>query len=322
MRQWRNWHTRMIQVHMRNRAGSSPVWRTKGEFMKKLLLTLLVLCLTACGGSKKITWEDVKATYEEVESSATSKIESLDEILKEDYLELTDYIRDNYGNVIYDSKASGKDYVELYKKALELRLLSSMNNSINANELGKLADNVIELIKASLESEDAVNTIKAQILDKVADVYTWEDKIWLTLEKRNKIEWSKVEKQYEFIDENFRTNMTPNTEVSEPELEELKKDIVNNYQEISNGINADNHEIAKKMYESAKKLWWYTKFIYSDNADKVFYFAEKTMDYIKSQYQGYVSEHEPYDYEEEITQAKKYTQSVFNEIAILLRQVQ
>ena len=26
---WRNWQTRMIQVHVRNHAGSSPVIRTK-----------------------------------------------------------------------------------------------------------------------------------------------------------------------------------------------------------------------------------------------------------------------------------------------------
>ena len=29
MRMWRNWQTRMIQVHVGNHAGSSPVIRTK-----------------------------------------------------------------------------------------------------------------------------------------------------------------------------------------------------------------------------------------------------------------------------------------------------
>ena len=290
--------------------------------MKKILIVLLLLLLTACGGSKKLTWEDVKATYEEVETSASQKISSLDEIIKSDYTELTDYIKNNYKSVIYDGKATGKDYVELYKKAIELRLLSSMNNSINANELALLADDVIELIKASLESEEALVPIKEKIEEKIADVNTWEDKIWATLEKRNKIKWSKVEKQYEYIDDNFKADMLPNEEVIESDLEALKKVITNGYEEIANGINADNDEIAKNMYKAAKQLWWYTKFVYSDNADKVYYFCDKTMDYIKSQYEGYVSEYEPYNYEEEITQAKKYTQSVFNEISILLKQAQ
>ena len=30
---WRNWQTRMIQVHVRNHAGSSPVIRTKARKM-------------------------------------------------------------------------------------------------------------------------------------------------------------------------------------------------------------------------------------------------------------------------------------------------
>lgn len=274
--------------------------------------------LCACG-SKKITWEDVEEAYTATQDSIYEKVNSLEEIYKDDYLKLTDYIRDNYGNVIFNEKADGKDYIELYAKALELRALSSINNSTYANELVVYGDEVISLIKASLISSEEVETIKQKLLDTTADIYTWEEKIWHQLEKRNYIKWSEVEKQYNFIDENFKNDMLSNLEVSEADLENLKKTIVNNYEDIKYGITASNNDTAKEVYTAAKKLWWYTKFIYSDNADKVFYFADKTIDFVKSQYSGYVSEHEAYDYEEEITAAKKYTQSIFNEIAILLK---
>lgn len=289
--------------------------------MKKLLILLLTLLLCACGGSKKLTWEDVSEAYTAIEQNVISKAEALEEIYKEDYTKLTDYMRDHYGDVIYDKKSDGKSYIDLYAKAIELRFIASMNNSVYANELTKLADDIIDLIKASLDSEEAVEEVKARILDKVADVYTWEDKVWTQLEKRSYLEYDSVAKQYDFIDDNFRVDMIPNAEVSEADLEQLKKVIIDGYEKINVGINSSNHETAKEVYTAAKRLWWYTKYISSENADKVYYFADKTMDFVKRQYKGYNEEYKTeYDYTEEITAAKKYTQSVFNEIVILLRQ--
>jgi len=284
--------------------------------MKKLTLILLILLLAGCG-SKKPEWSEVAKIYESVKQTGLEKAAEYEEILSTDYLSYVDEIKDLANQVEYDNDGDDSICSSLYQAANTLNALAE-KSGINS-KLNDLANKAMELVQASYESKEALETKKQELNEIVDSISTWDNSVWKKLEIKKYINWSSVEKQYEHIDDTFDEDMIAEDEVSEFDLEDLKDIIINGYDVIKSGVTSETDATAKEMYDAASKLRRYTKYISSDVADEVYYFCKDTQEFIKTKYQGYTSEEDLSGYYEEVIKASKYTQSVWNEIAILLR---
>ena len=277
-----------------------------------------------CGCSKPITFEDVEPVYIGTESYAKENVKKYDELFKEDYLSYVDYISENYEKAQYSSKQEdpGSTLINLYAQAVELKYLIEDKGSDYNGLFKNLVDKTIVLVKAAYESDEAVASAKADVMNAIEAIGSIDDETWKTLEVRNYISWNEtIEEEYAYIDDHYTDDMIPNKQVLESDLEKLKNIIIDGYEIIKDGIVKENHKTAKEMYDAASKLRRYTKYINGTSPDKVYYFAKYTQDYIKTRYIGFETELEgKYDYEEEINSARKYTQSILNEICILLKQ--
>ena len=83
--------------------------------------------------------------------------------------------------------------------------------------------------------------------------------------------------------------------------------------------NIDNEkETANKVYAAAIQLKEYTRKLKGNTADKVYNFANQTLNYVIKSYGGEIDETD-YDFLDRVTSAKKWSLSTWNEIVTLLR---
>lgn len=290
--------------------------------MKKFLLIILTALLLLSGCEKKAEWQDVESTYKEVENQAKDNINT-STIIKDDYQNLLTELNDYVENADYSQKQDNQNFLtKTYMVAEYIELFASLFEGNCAQQLLVLAKDSKDLVKSvySGDNQDFEN-LKNKIQNEITTIQSWADEQWNSVSKKVKIKWESVEADFEKIDEQARKDVEEFGNVLETTLEELKHTIVDNYELIKDGITEDTDEVAKEMYSAAVQLETYTKRIYSDDADKVYYFAKHAKSFIKEQYGKILTEEEilEEDFVNDIEAAKKWTQSTWNEITKQLK---
>lgn len=290
--------------------------------MKKILLTILTALLLLSGCQKKVDWTEVESIYKEAEQEAKSSINT-DTVVKEDYQELLTELEGYIENVEYSQNQENQDVLrKVYKVAEYIELFASLFNGNCAQQLLALAKDSKILVKSvySGDKQDFAN-LKSTVENEISNIENWADEQWDTISKKVKVKWEDVAQEFEEIETEAKESIEEYGGVVEKSLEDLKHTIVDNYELIKDGITEDTHEIAKQMYAAATQLEVYTKKIYSDEADKVYYFAKDCKLFIKEKYGKILDETEEFknDFATEIEAAKKWTQSTWNVITTQLK---
>lgn len=286
--------------------------------MKKLLLLLISIAILLSGCSKSLTWQDVEQTYKQVENEVSASTSDITTVDKQDYEELLNELDSYVETIEFDQKQENQEKLEnIYKLAQYINVLASLSNGNCAQELLSLSNNSKQLVKAIYSGDkDAFNNLKNDVKTQINDISNWADDNWKTVEKKALILWDSISSQIEQLEEKTQDSITNFNEISEVELEQLKHTIIDNYEVIKDGVTEDTNAIAQKMYEAAVKLAEYTRLIYSDEADKVYYFAKDAQSYIKECYGKVLDEEEAFkqNFEDDVAAAKKWTQSTWNQI--------
>lgn len=285
--------------------------------MKKLLIEILASLLLISGCSEKITWDEIKNVYTQVEKDVKNSI-SMDVVLEDDYKEIINDLDEYINNIDYSQNETNQDKLtKIYTAAEYLELFASLFDGNIAHSLLSLAGNSKGLVKSIYEgNKDKFNSLKQDIENQLKEINLWTKEDWSTVEKKAKLSWSDIESQIESLQEEANSELIEFDKVAETDLEELKHTIIDNYKLIQDGVTEDTDDIAKQMYEAALQLKEYTRYIYSDSADEVWQFAKDTIAYIEERYGKILSEDEKptQNYEDEVKAASKWTQSVWNEI--------
>lgn len=290
--------------------------------MRRILLITLTALLLLSGCEKKIEWAEIESTYIEAENEAKDNINT-ETVVKEDYegllTELGDYIED----AEFSQNQDNQDLLKrAYRVAEYIELFASLFKGNCAQQLLTLAVDSKNLVKSVYSGDEQdFNNIKSKIQNEIQEISSWADEEWNSVSKKIKVNWEDVAAKIEEIDAEARENVESYGEVLETTLDDLKHTIVDNYDLIKDGVTEDTNEIAQKMYSAAVQLEVYTKRIYSDEADKVYYFAKDCELFIKEKYGKVLDETEEFknDFTEEIEAAKKWTQSTWNVITAQLK---
>ena len=286
--------------------------------MKKLLLLLIsiAILLTGCTSSK--TWQDVEQIYKDAEQAANQETNGVEVVLQQDYEELLNELDGYVENTEFSQNDENQEKLtNIYKIAQQIQVLSSLSNGNCAQELLALANNSKQLVQSIYSGDkDTFNSLKNDVDAQISDISNWADDQWSTVEKKALILWDSVSSKINEIEENAKDDLTSFNKLTETELEELKHTVIDNYELIKDGVTEDTNNVAQQIYEAATKLQLYTKRIYSDEADKVYYFAKDAQSYVKECYGKVLDEEEAFkqNFEDDIAQAKKWTQSTWNEI--------
>lgn len=291
--------------------------------MKKLLIILLSISLLAgCSPSK--TWEDVVNVYSQVENEVKSVAENVKIITKEDYETILKEITTNIDSLQFSLKDENEDLLKkLYRGAIYIEMFSSIFKGNCAQQLLALSKDIITLVKLPYDGDsNTFDAIKNSIKTKIDEIKNWTKEDWRSVEQLQSVIWDDdIAQAFQTLEENAKDDLTAYNELTEHELDELKHSIIDNYDLIKNGIDTENDEIARQMYTAASKLEAYTKRIYSEEADNVYYFAKHIKSFIKQCYGKVLEEDEIFDvnYDEEVAAARKWTQSTWNIITTELK---
>lgn len=286
--------------------------------MKKYLLILLSILFILTGCGKKTTWQDVESTYNDVTTKVNQNTKDIEVITKEDYTKLLDDLNNSVESSQYSQDEANQDLLKKsYEIAQYISAYASLFDGNCAQQLISLAGNVKDLVVSDYDGDkDQFAKLKNSVQVKISEISSWQDSQWATVEKKAKIAWESVANAFEQIEKKAKNDLTDFKDLAETELDELKHTITDNYELIKDGITSDTDAIAKKVYAAAIKLEQYTRKIDTDKADTVWKFAKDTESFIKTCYGKVLEESEEFkaDYTEEITAAKKWTQSTWNEI--------
>ena len=278
----------------------------------------MIVLLWACS-SKTIKWQDVESRYSEIETNCQSYMADAKTITRQDYQVLLKSITDNIENFEAGINKDNETIADtLYESACKLLKLSSYSNSIFANNLQKLSQNVKDLVIAAYDKNDSFSQLKTQIADQLNEIESWQDKDWSTVEKYPSISWQEVETVYEQLKQDIYNELTARKNVDETELENIKYAILNNYEKIINGVNENNQQAAYDIYTAAYKLQAYTQDIDVDSAVKVNTFAIHAMEFVEKAY-GKQIDDSGYDFLNEIESVKKWPLSLFSELTALMK---
>lgn len=286
--------------------------------MKKLLIVLLtVLLVTGCS-KNKTTWSDIQDKYNSIKREVTDIVEKTTVVSKQDYqallTELSDYIKD----VEFSLDDDNQDLLgRVYKVAQYFDKFASLFDGNCAQQLLVLSKDVQKLCQSAYEgSKDEFNSIKENILEQIEAIGQWKDEEWSTIEKQALLTWEEVENQISDIESSAKKDLTDLLQLTEYELDDLKHTIIDNYDLIKDGISESEKDIANQMYEAAVKLEAYTKKINNEQSKKVKAFAKNTQTFIKKCYNKVLTDEETLeqDFGIDIENAKKWTQSTWNEI--------
>ena len=286
--------------------------------MKKYILILIAISIILTGCGKKLTWQDVESSYNDIVNYCLKETSNIEEITKQDYTKLLTQLNEYIDSVKYSQDEENQVLLKkTYETAQYISAFASMFDGNCAQQLISLAGNAKDLVMAEYGGDsDQFAKLKESIKASINEISTWSDEQWAAVEKQAKILWESVAKTFEDIEDKEKDNLTSFSDIAETELEDLKHTIIDNYELVKDGITENNEDIAKGIYSAAVKLEQYTKKISTEKADAVWQFAKDTQSFIKSCYGKVLEESEALkmNYDEEIAAAKKWTQSTWNEI--------
>lgn len=295
--------------------------------MKKLLIILLTLLMLVACGKKKIPWEEVKSNFENTKQEVSNITKDIEIILKEDYTGLLTELKDYISAAEYDINEENQDLLRrAYKVAYYIEDFASRAKAKYAKGLLTLAKDVRSMCVSNFEGEEEdFDTLKNRIIEEIETFEDWTDSDWSNVEILKKIKWTEVEADFLALEEEAYAELLPSEEITESDLEDLKIDIIDGINSIKEEddeiITAKNLEAVKKAYKSCVLLDTYAWRVYCDDSVKVRAFCEASMSYIKECFGKKLEDDELYEgkYEDYLEEAKRYTQSTWNQIAARLR---
>lgn len=286
--------------------------------MKRFLVVLCVLILCACSG-KAVSWEDVKASYEEIGSTVSDPLNS-ETFLKQDYEKTLSSLEEGIGSLAFGIRKDETQVAEdLYRNAVELEKAASFTDSEYSLKLRDVADKTKKLIAAAYDKTSDYEVLKYELGLDLDEISNWEEENWLQVVKKKRLSWSEVEDDFLTLEEETLDELISPRKVSEADLELYKDTILNHYEEIANGVSEDTLQATKDMYASAVALREYTEDLKGNAGPKVFAFAVQTIEYIQEK-MGMKIDDPDYDYPSQIESAKKWTLSTLNELTMMMRQ--
>lgn len=285
--------------------------------MKKFLTLLLVIGILSGCGAKTISWEDAQARYEQAYDQMVETAAAYDSYSIEEFKTLTSNVINKAAEVTSGVKEEDEEgLLSLYKDAILLQQLSGQSNSIEANSLNLLCEDVQALIKAAYEKEK-LEDLKDAVAKKAAEIEGWSDTNWALVEKKKKLTWSEVASHYEELKTATIDSLPYASELTETDLEGYKNTILNNYPLIKDGVLEENQTNADAVYEAGLALQYYMEGLDSEDAVKVYDLGEQAIEYVKSCY-GEPITLSDYRFEQIAAGAEKWTLSLWNELIKLL----
>ncbi len=286
--------------------------------MKRFLVVLCVLILCACSG-KAVSWEDAKASYEEIGSTVSDPLSS-ETFLKQDYEKILSSLEEGIGSLTFGIRKDETQTAEdLYRTAVKLEKAASFTDSEYSLKLRDVADKTKKLIAAAYDKTSDYEVLKYELGLDLEEIENWEEENWLQVVKKKRLSWSEVEDDFLTLEEETLDELISPRKVSEADLELYKDTILNHYEEIANGVSEDTLQATKDMYASAVALREYTEDLEGNAGPKVYAFAAQTIEYIQEK-MGMKIDDPDYDYPSQIESAKKWTLSTLNELTMMMRQ--
>ena len=285
--------------------------------MKKIFSLLLIIGLLTGCGAKNIAWSDAQSKYDEAYKQMIETAAAYDSYSIDEFKQLTDSVIAKAAEVESGVREEDEEgLLSLYKDAILLQQLSSESNSIEANSLNLLCEDIQNLIKAAYDKEK-LDDRKNVISQKAAEIQAWSDDNWALVEKKKKISWSQVASHYETLEADTIAALPYASQLSETDLEGYKNTILSNYPLIKDGVLEENQANADAVYEAGIALKYYMEDLEGEDAKKVYDLGYQAMEYVKSCY-GEAIEVPDYRFEELAASAEKWTLSLWNELIKLL----
>ena len=291
--------------------------------MKKLLTILVSLLVLSACGNKAPTWEKVQNEYGALKQEAIKITENSETFFKQDYLNAIEELKELVANL---EKTTDEESIEplkkIYKLTYSIEAISSKYSGQAATKINNVAKIVDALIEANYDaSQEEFDAIKNETLNTLGELDEISNKQWAEIEKKVLLKWEDVADAYEELASQARSEMTDPKEVTEAELDVLKNDIIDKYEDIAYGITIFNEDSAKDVYADAAVLEAYARRTTTEQGKTVRYFALDTMSYVKQCYGKVLDESEALeqDYPLSIEGARKWTQSVWNYITTELK---
>ena len=291
--------------------------------MKKLLTILVSLLVLSACGNKAPTWEKVQNEYGALKQEAIKITENSETFFKQDYLNAIEELKELVANL---EKTTDEESIgplkKIYKLTYSIEAISSKYSGQAATKINNVAKIVDALIEANYDaSQEEFDAIKNETLNTLEELDEISNKQWAEIEKKVLLKWEDVADAYEELASQARSEMTDPKEVTEAELDVLKNDIIDKYEDIAYGITIFNEDSAKDIYADAAVLEAYARRTTTEQGKTVRYFALDTMSYVKQCYGKVLDESEALeqDYPLSIEGARKWTQSVWNYITAELK---
>ena len=295
--------------------GAPLIIKKETMTLKKLFITILISLLLVSCGSKTPKWDDVKQEYEDLYTTTTNSIQDGRSFSISDIRFCLSTITETLDTLSNKDITNAKT---LYENAAKLKAVASMSNSINAKMFIEFGDKLMNLVSSAYNNDSNFKADKQSLLTQLDELNNLDDSVLKDLEIKEKLKWSDIENQFEDAINQFKETMTDKDDVLEHELEEYKDIITNNAAKLERGINTDNLELAKLIYESGYALQVYTEdLIENENIKKVYDLGAHAMEYVKKCAGENIST--SYDFFKEIENANKWTLSLWNEIVMKLR---
>lgn len=288
------------------------------ETMKKILILLCVIMLCACS-SKGLSWDDVKNRYEQLSETVENAADLSDSFLQDDYKKILNSALNSVdelkSGVSKDDEQTAED---LFTIAEGLEKITGLFSSDSSRQLALIAGEIKELVMAAYNKSPEFEQLKEKIRNDISAVLNWTKKQWLSVEKRQTLKWDDVAGDYDTLYENTVSDLKRFRDVTEEDLIELKDIILNNYELIAYGVDADNKDTADEIYAAAVSLKEYTEGLKGNAAEKVNRFACQAIEYVEVSY-GKPVEDPDYDFLKEVESTNKWTLSMFNEITTQMK---
>ena len=291
--------------------------------MKKILTILLALFTIVGCANKAPTWEKIQGEYEEIKQEVIDITENSETFFKDDYLNAVNELKELISSLEKSTEEFNTVHLQkIYKLTYSIETISSKYPGLAASKINNITRVVDALIESVYDGTDEdFETTKQEALDKLSELDELTNKQWAEIEKKVLLKWDEVAEEYDELAIDARSSMTDPKEVTEAELDDLKNDIIDKYEDIAYGITIFNQDSAKDIYADAVILEAYARKTTSEQGKTVRYFALDTMSYVKQCYGKVLDESQALeqDYPLSIEGAKKWTQSVWNYITTELK---
>ena len=145
--------------------------------MKKIIISIvsILIILTGCG--KKISWEEVKDTYNAAGQEVKDIVQSIDVISQADYKSLLVELKDYINDAKYNQDQDNQDLIKrTFKVAQYIESFASLFDGNCAQELLSLSNTTKELCMSIYDGKkDDFNALKQNVLDGIDNIQNWAD---------------------------------------------------------------------------------------------------------------------------------------------------